>query len=96
MVQFGGTQGGGRLAPRETWEYGLPHLRIAEIALQPDGTIDIRWTGGAPLYQLQRRSSLSAGEWQDVNEPTDQLDATVQPEGAAGFFRVLGLSGNAP
>jgi hypothetical protein len=45
----------------------------------------------APLHQLQRRSSLSTGEWQDVGAPTDQLDATVQPEGAASFFRVLFL-----
>ncbi|MBM3879694.1 MAG: hypothetical protein FJ387_08235 [Verrucomicrobia bacterium] len=96
LVRFGGvTDFPNRITADETWEYGLLPLQVSGIERQGE-VFEIRWTGGAPLYQLQCRSSLSEGEWQDVREPTDQLNMTVQPDGTASFFRVLGLSGNTP
>ncbi|MBM3879681.1 MAG: hypothetical protein FJ387_08170 [Verrucomicrobia bacterium] len=95
LVQFGGTRGGGDLVPRQTWEYGLPPLRITGITSQGN-VLEIRWTGGAPFYQLQRRSSLTAGEWQDVGGPTIETNANVQADGAASFFRVVSLFGSTP
>ncbi|MBM3879684.1 MAG: hypothetical protein FJ387_08185 [Verrucomicrobia bacterium] len=95
LVQFGGTRGGGDLVPRQTWEYGLSPLRITGVTLQGNG-LEIRWTGGAPFYQLQRRARLSEGGWEDIGAPTDQVTATVPADGAASFFRVLSLFGNTP
>jgi hypothetical protein len=80
----------------ETWEYGLPPLQLTVTARQPDGSLEIRWTGEAPPYQVQSRGSLGAGEWQNEGGPTDALNATVQSDGTAKFFRILSLFGNAP
>jgi len=79
----------------ETWEYGLPPL---QVTLDPavNGTLEIRWTGEAPPYQLQSRTSLTTGEWQKEGAPTQALTRTVQSDSAARFFRVLSLFGNAP
>jgi len=89
LVLFGGsTDVPGRVVLRETWEYGLPELRLTGIERQPDGMV-IQWTGGAPPYQLQSRTNLNAGDWQDLGSPTDQTSATNPPTGDKGFIRVL-------
>jgi len=74
---------------RQTWEYGLPELRLTGIERLPNGSLAIRWTGGAPPYQLQSCSSLSDSNWQDLGGPTDQTSVTNPPAGDARFFRVL-------
>jgi hypothetical protein len=96
VVLFGGTPGVHDQWLNETWEYGLAPLQLTVSAPQPDGTLEIRWTGEAPRYQLQRCSDLSAGDWQDEGAPTDALSARVQTNAAARFFRVLSLFGNTP
>jgi len=67
-------------------QHGLAPLRLDRL---PDGSLRIQWTGEAPPYQLQSRTNLSAGNWQDEGAPTDQTGATVQSDGTAKFFRVL-------
>ena len=50
----------------------------------------LSWSGGIPPYQLQTRSSLSAGAWSNAGGPTSQNSATLVNgvSGSAGFFRV--------
>ena len=63
---------------------------INTVTLSPDGaTVTITWTGGAPPYQLQRRTQLN-GTW--VNEgPSDAaMTRTVPVTGVEGFFQVIG------
>lgn len=92
LVLFGGsTDIPSQTGSRETWEYGLPELRLTGIELQPDGSFVIRWTGGAPPYQVQICSNPCEGNWQNVGTPTDQTSATNSPAGDAAFLRVLQL-----
>jgi outer membrane protein assembly factor BamB len=94
VVLFGGTPGIHDAWLNETWEYGLPPLQLTRSERQPDGSLEFRWTGEAPPYQLQSRTDLATGDWQDEGAPTADLNATVQPDGEAKFFRVLSLFGN--
>ncbi|MBI4324680.1 MAG: PQQ-binding-like beta-propeller repeat protein [Chloroflexi bacterium] len=97
LVRFGGTTDfPNRVTSNETWEYGLAELRFTRIERQADGSLEIRWTGGAPPYQVQSCSDLTAGSWQSEGEPTNGLSVTLQTDGTAKFFRVLSLFGNAP
>ena len=90
LVRFGGTPDYERRTFwRETWEYGLPELRVGRIGRQTDGKFVIEWSGGAPPYQLQRRPKLNEGGWLNVGGPTDQTSVTAQSEGNATYFRVM-------
>jgi len=88
VVLFGGDTASG-VTINDTWEYGSPPLQLTGLERQPDSSLKIQWTGEAPPYQLQSRTNLTAGDWQDEGAPTDQTSATVQPDGTAKFFRVL-------
>jgi len=94
VVLFGGTLYS-HAGPRanDTWEYGLPPLQLTGLERRPDGSLNIQWTGEAPPYQLQSRTNLNTGDWQDEGAPTDQTSATVQLEGTMKFFRVLSTVG---
>lgn len=80
----------------DLWEYGLPPLQLTVSAPQTAGSREIRWTGEAPPYQLQSCTDLNAGDWQNEGAPTSALSTTVPTGGAAKFFRVLSLFGDAP
>jgi hypothetical protein len=95
LVRLGGTTDyRNPILSRETWEYGLPELRLTGIERLSDGNFVIQWTGGAPPYQLQSCSNLFQGDWQNLGVPTDQTSATNPPAGKVNFFQVLW--GNAP
>jgi hypothetical protein len=95
VVLFGG---GSPTTPymNDTWQYGLPPLQLTVSAPQPDGSLKMQWTGEAPPYQLQSRTNVGTGDWQNEGTPTEALSTTVQTDGAAKFFRVRSLFGNAP
>jgi len=93
VVLIGGTPGIHDQWLNETWEYGLLPLQLSVSAPQADGSLKIEWTGEAPPYQLQSRTNLNEGDWQDEGAPTDQTSATVQRTGDAKFFRVVSLFG---
>jgi WD40 repeat protein len=48
------------------------------------------WQGGSGLYQLQSRTDLSAGTWQNVGSATASTSATNSISGTA-FYRVQSL-----
>jgi hypothetical protein len=95
-VLFGGSPGVHDRFLNQTWEYGLPPLQLIGLERQPDSSLEIRWSGEAPPYQLQSRASLTTGNWQNEGPPTQALSTTVQTGAAAKFFRVLSRFGNAP
>jgi hypothetical protein len=93
VVLFGGSPGIHDGFLNQTWEYGLAPLQITDIQTEPDGSLQVRWTGEAPPYQLQSRTSLTSGEWLSAGAPTDASGARVQISGENQFFRVLSLFG---
>ncbi|MBM3879696.1 MAG: hypothetical protein FJ387_08245 [Verrucomicrobia bacterium] len=95
-VRFGGaTDLPNRVTTNETWEYGLPPLRVTGIERQGE-VLEVRWTGSVPPYQLQSRSDLNAGDWGNEGAPTGALSTTLQMDGVASFFRVLSLFSSTP
>jgi len=66
----------------------VPHgLAITEVSVV-DGMITIRWMGGQAPYQLQRRTSLSSGDWENVGSPTSEASATDTIAESIMFYRV--------
>src|SRR5690606_24103515 len=64
---------------------------IGELQVSRDGSnLVITWEGGTPPFQVQRRSELTAGAWEDLGEPTEERTATVAISGDHEFFRVQG------
>ena len=68
----------------------IPNLNgIRIVAITPSGTdLALRWRGGVGPYQVQRRASLTTGDWENVGSPTTLLTAPIDRDGAAGFFRI--------
>jgi hypothetical protein len=64
-----------------------PRLRIDDIAVT-GSTITVKWSGGQPPYQLQRRSSVDAGSWVDVGPPTSATQASDSLGANTMFYRV--------
>ncbi len=81
-----------------------PRPRIIEMSPMADGALRIRWHGPRALlrnegddveqpvhqYVVERSTSLDAGEWETVTEPTTALETVVQDccTHPAVFFRV--------
>ena len=55
-----------------------------------DGQLITHWQRGSGLYQLQSRSNLISGDWQNVGAPTAATRATNTVAGIA-FYRVQSL-----
>jgi hypothetical protein len=64
-----------------------PRLRIANIAVT-GATVTVTWAGGQPPYQLQRRNNLTAGNWENVGDPTNATQATDAIGPGSMFYRV--------
>ncbi|HAW01828.1 MAG TPA: hypothetical protein DCX10_08840, partial [Verrucomicrobiales bacterium] len=63
-------------------------IRISN--LQIDGsTIQIQWEGGQGPFQVQKTSSLSEPDWQNVGQSTNETSASDTIEGATGFYRIV-------
>ncbi len=50
--------------------------------------LTITWLGGIAPYQVQKRTSLTAGAWQNDGAPTSGNTATVIITGGEGYYRV--------
>jgi WD40 repeat protein len=64
---------------------GLPKFTTAKRGA---GTLELRWQGGAGQYQLQSRTNLSQGAWQNVGASTSVQSNTVSVTNQNSFFRV--------
>ena len=54
--------------------------------------LTLRWAGSATLYQVERTTTLTNPQWQDVGSPLSGQTYSSLMEGAAAFFRVKVLS----
>jgi len=52
----------------------------------------LQWTGGSGLYQLQQRTNLSVGSWENEGGPTTALGFTNDLLLGSVFYRVQSLS----
>ncbi|MBI1841033.1 MAG: hypothetical protein HYR88_09310 [Verrucomicrobia bacterium] len=52
-----------------------------------DKTVNLTWTGGTGPYTVQHKANLSDAQWDTVTT-TAELKATVNVQGATGFFRI--------
>jgi hypothetical protein len=76
---------------------GLPiqlpgDLKIQSITQNPF-TFTVRWSGGVPPYQVQTRTSLSSGAWENYRLPTNEQSMEIDIldiDGPNAFIRVLG------
>jgi hypothetical protein len=64
---------------------------IGAISVARDGTnLRLTWPGGTGPFQVQRRTALGAGTWENVGATTLEKTATVEITGAESYFRVQG------
>ena len=63
-------------------------IRITEI-VHVGTDVVLQWRGGVGPYQVQRRASLDAGNWENVGGVTTLTTATAAIAGDIGFFRVV-------
>jgi WD40 repeat protein len=56
-----------------------------------NGELIFQWQGGSGRYQLQQRTNLTTGAWQDVGAPTTATGVTNNVSGASLFYRVQSL-----
>jgi hypothetical protein len=88
-----GLQVAGDLAYVAAGEYGLAIYRLTpELKLQAltrvAGGLNLSWLGG-PGIRLQRATSLSNPDWQDVPNSDGANSIRLPPSGAAGFYRLV-------
>ncbi len=63
-------------------------LNISAVSLE-SGQVVVSWTGGAGPYQLQRRASLTSGNWENVGGTTSGMTASDTATAPAMFYRVI-------
>jgi len=64
-------------------------LRITSIKAV-DGVVELRWTGGAPSYVVEKKTSLTDDAWVPVTLPTSTTTINVSLDSPAGLFRIVG------
>jgi hypothetical protein len=96
VVLFGGSPGVHNGYLNETWEYGLPPLKLIVSAPQADGSVEHPLDGRSAALSVAEPRQSRCGRLAERSAPTDASSATVQTDGAAQFFRVLSLFGNTP
>jgi hypothetical protein len=63
-------------------------LRIRDVSVLGN-SVKISWQGGTPPYQLQRRTSLGSGAWENVGTTTTATEA-LDTRGTGSMFYRLG------
>jgi hypothetical protein len=64
-------------------------LTIASSVIS-NGNIVIKWKGGTPPFQLQRRAALDSGTWENVGGTTTATEASDTLGTGPAFYRVTG------
>lgn len=65
---------------------GAPVIRAIQIS---GGNLRIEWEGGEPPYQIQSRTSLTEGVWEDVGDPTGETSFEEAIGEAMKFFQIV-------
>ena len=55
-----------------------------------DGSLNLRWTGGLPPYQVQVATNLVGPAWQNIGTATTNTSMTLVPGKDPAFYRVSG------
>jgi len=63
---------------------------ITEARLSASNFI-LQWSGGSGSYQLQQRTNLATGTWENVGASTTATGVTNNVSGASLFYRVQSL-----
>jgi len=66
----------------------LPEISLSATRNETGTAIVLTWSGGKPAYQLQKRATLDA-PWTDVGIPSSFATTLIEPNGQAGFYRVV-------
>ncbi|HIG29648.1 MAG TPA: hypothetical protein EYQ50_18360 [Verrucomicrobiales bacterium] len=70
-------------------------LEITGVAVDLNGSsLTVTWSGGAPPYILQTKSSLSDPDWNDAGT-TDSLNLEINLDADMAFVRIQGSAGGA-
>jgi hypothetical protein len=75
--------------------YSIPSLVIASttpptLAISRSAaTLTFTWTGGTGSFQLQKRTDLTSGTWQNVGSATSAGTAVDTQSGTQAFYRVV-------
>jgi hypothetical protein len=72
-----------------TYSLLVADLRLTGITVL-NGNVHLTWAGGSPFYRVQRKTSLAAGQWENVSSIMPDTSADVAMSGEAAFFRVEG------
>ncbi len=62
-----------------------------ETITHTSGQITLQWQGGSGLYQLQQRTNLTQGTWQNLGSPTAATSSTNATGADSLFYRVQSL-----
>ena len=65
----------------------LNSVRITSIT-RSSGKVVIGWQGGTGPFQLQKRTNLVTGAWQNIGNPTTGNSLTNSSTGTSAFFRI--------
>jgi hypothetical protein len=81
ILALGGPKARGILVP-------VPPIKVS-IGLQASN-VELNWTGGDGLYQLQKSVSNTNFSWQNIGGVTSATNALVPIDDSGAFFRVVG------
>jgi hypothetical protein len=63
---------------------------ITSIQRQDGTNSNLTWINGLPPFQVQRRTNLTSGDWENVGAETSSQQQTVTAPAPATFYRVRG------
>jgi Putative Ig domain len=66
---------------------------ISTLAPQPDGTLQLNWSGGTGPYQVQATTNLVTPDWQNVGDPVSGGSIFITPTNDTMFYRILEQQG---
>jgi hypothetical protein len=63
---------------------------VSTIAPQPDGTLQLNWSGGIAPFQVQATADLTTPDWQNLGAPFSGNSLFVTPTNDTMFYRIMG------
>ena len=62
---------------------------VSAIVTQPDGSLQLNWSGGIGPFQVQATTNLVTPTWQDIGAPTNGTSILVSPTNDTMFYRII-------